>query len=234
METKLIKEEIEEIEMPAEMRERIIKKCRQEAWNKENQYMKYANQENNVDITDSAIETMTGEQNRSHKRNKSGKKWTRFATVAAAVALCLGLGGITAMAAGDKMEGFFADVVRWDGAVVGTTYEQATEEIEVSVSVSGDSLIVDALLLKAEDAPYVYFDSFGVQAYSIEDGNGNVVAEGDMLVTGSMTDGKVSVELPVGELESDSYTLIITEFVGKSKADQDLPIRGYWVCEFAR
>ena len=45
-------------------------------------------------------------------------------------------------------------------------------------------------------------------------------------------DGKVSVELPLDEFDSGNYTLIITEFVGTAKADQDLPIKGYWECKF--
>lgn len=171
--------------------------------------------------------------NKQKTRKSSTRKWTRIATVAAAVALCLGLGGVTAMAASGKLEGFFADVTRWDGAVVGTTYEQATEEIEVSASVSGDSIVVDAVLLKAEKAPYAFLDSIGVQAYSIVDAEGETLVEGTSNEKVGITDGMVSLKLPLDELESGNYKLIITEFVGSAKAEQDLPIKGYWVCEFS-
>lgn len=222
MERNLLKEEIQTIQMPAAMQARILENCRS-AEEKEIAYMENTNKMN--DITD--IKNMGAK-----KQSRRGNKWMRIATAAAAVALCLGLGGVTVMAASGKLEGFFADVTRWDGAVVGTTYENATEEIEVSASVSGDSLIVDAVLLKADEAPYAYLDSLGVQAYSIEDAAGNVVAEGISYESGSITDGKVSVKLPLDELEGGNYKLIITEFTGAKKAEQDLPIKGYWVCEF--
>ena len=188
---------------------------------------------NSADAEDALQETMlkyyrkapafTGEEHR--------KAW--LLTVAAAVALCLGLGGVTVMAGNGKLEGFFADVTRWDGAVVGMTYEQATEEIEVSATVSGDSIVVDAVLLKAGEAPYAFLDSVGVHAYSIVNAEGETLVEGTSNEKAGIADGIVSCKLPLDELESGNYKLIITEFVGSAKADQDLPIKGYWVCEFS-
>ena len=136
------------------------------------------------------------------------------------------------MAASGKMEGFFADVTRWDGAIVGTTYEQATEEIDVSASVSGDSIIVDATLIKAGEAPYAFIESVNVETYCIVNAEGETLVEGTSNEKAGITDGMVSFKLPLDELESGNYTLIITEFVGSAKAEQDLPIKGYWVCEF--
>ena len=218
MERNLLKEEIKEIKMPLAMQERILENCRNAGLEeKETVFM---------------VKKIAAGTNKQKTRKSSGRKWTRIATVAAAVALCLGFGGVTAMAASGKLDGFFADVTRWDGAVVGTTYEQATEEIEVSASVSGDSLVVDAVLLKAGEAPYAYVEGFGVQKYQIVDAKGDVVVEGISSEAVEITDGKVSVELPLDEFESGNYTLIITEFVGTAKADQDLPIKGYWECKF--
>ena len=218
MERNLLKEEIKEIKMPLVMQERILENCRNTEVNeKENVFM---------------AKNISTDTNKQSVKKRAGRKWTRIATVAAAVALCLGFGGVTAMAASGKLDGFFADVTRWDGAVVGTTYEQATEEIEVSASVSGDSLVVDAVLLKAGEAPYAYVEGFGVQKYQIVDAKGDVVVEGISSEAVEITDGKVSVELPLDEFESGNYTLIITEFVGTAKADQDLPIKGYWECKF--
>lgn len=219
MERNLLKEEIQEIKMPLAMQERILENCRNAGLEeKENAFM---------------AKKIATDTNKQKTRKSSTRKWTRIATVAAAVALCLGLGGVTAMAASGKLESFFADVTRWDGAVVGTTYEQATEEIEVSASVSGDSIVVDAVLLKVEKAPYAFLDSIGVQAYSIADAEGETLVEGTSNEKVGITDGMVSLKLPLDELESGSYTLIITEFVGSAKAEQDLPIKGYWVCEFS-
>lgn len=227
MERNLLKEEIKEIKMPHAMQERILANCRN-AEVKEDANMMNTDKINavNNDAKDMLKEAV------EKKQCKSSKKWPRFATVAAAVTLCLGLGGITVMAASGKLEGFFTDVTRWDGAVVGTTYEQATEEIEVSAAVNGDSLVVDAVLLKAGDAPYAFIEGFGVQMYHIVNAKGDVIVEGISSEVVEITDGKVSVELPLDEMECGSYTLIITEFVGTAKAEQDLPVKGYWECEF--
>lgn len=234
MERNLLKEEIKDVTMPDEMKARILENCRNAGLKKENIDMKMMDIESKVAIDNSVVEKETTERMVQNKtRTARARKWTRIATVAAAVALCLGLGGVTVMAGSGKMEGFFADVTRWDGAVVGTTYEQATEEIEVSVAVNGDSLIVDAVFLKAGEAPYAFLDSVGVQAYSIVNAEGETLVEGTSNEKAGITDGKVSCKLPLDELESGNYKLIITEFVGSAKADQDLPIKGYWVCEFS-
>ena len=234
MERTLLKEEIKEITMPEEMKARIVENCRNAGLEKENIDMKIMDIEGKAAIDNSVVENKTTERTvKSKTHTASARKWTRIATVAAAVALCLGLGGVTVMAGNGKLEGFFADVTRWDGAVVGMTYEQATEEIEVSATVSGDSIVVDAVFLKAGEAPYAFLDSVGVQAYSIVNEEGETLVEGTSNEKTGITDGIVSCKLPLDELESGNYKLIITEFVGSAKADQDLPIKGYWVCEFS-
>lgn len=234
MERNLLKEEIKDIKMPDEMKARILENCRNAGLEKENADMKEINIENKVaDNNCVAGQEEVERMVQKKKRTSNARKWTRIATVAATVTLCLGIGGVTVMAGSGKLEGFFADVTRWDGAVVGMTYEQATEEIEVSVAVNGDSLIVDAVLLKAEEEPYAFLDSIGVQAYSIVDAEGETLVEGTSNEKVGITDGMVSLKLPLDELESGNYKLIITEFVGSAKADQDLPIKGYWVCEFS-
>ena len=231
MERTLLKEEIKDVTMPGEMKARILENCRNAGLKKENIDMKIMGIEGKAAINNSVVETERMGQNKTH--TASARKWTRIATVAAAVALCLGLGGVTVMAGSGKLEGFFADVTRWDEAVVGMTYEQATEEIEVSATVSGDSIVVDAVFLKAGEAPYAFLDSVGVQAYSIVNAKGETLVEGTSNEKTGITDGIVSCKLPLDELESGNYKLIITEFVGSAKADQDLPIKGYWVCEFS-
>ncbi len=228
MERNLLKEEIKEIEMPLEMKERILKNCRNAQLDKkESVDMKNTDKTNRETIN-------TCENNTTGKKpHNSRRKWSGIATVAAAVALCLGLGSVTALAATGKLEGFFADVTRWDGAVVGTTYEQATEEIEVTAYAEEDILVVEAVLLKANEAPYFVIENWGIGKYSIQDADGKVVAEGSTAALFEATDGKIKMEISMEEPEAGSYTLIITEFTGSSKADQDLPVKGYWECEFS-
>ena len=63
-------------------------------------------------------------------------------------------------------------------------------------------------------------------------GDGNVVVEGISYESDNITDGKVSITLSLDELEGGTYKLVITEFVGAKKTEQDLPVKGYWECDF--
>ena len=101
MMSKELKKKVNEIEMPDEMRSRIIRNC----------YLK-----------------MEEEMMRKDKRTTFFRKPI---VAVASLALCICLTGISAMAATGKLQGFFKDITRWDGAVVDTSYEQATNEVEV-------------------------------------------------------------------------------------------------------
>ena len=51
------------------------------------------------------------------EKKRMNKMFKRPMVVAASFALCVCLTGVTALAATGKLEGFFKDVKRWDGAV---------------------------------------------------------------------------------------------------------------------
>lgn len=212
MEIKDLSKKAKEIEMPKEMRERIIK----------NYYMEMEiNDMNNMSKT-----------SKTHKNNttKSFKKYM----IAASLALCVCLTGATTLAATGKLQGFFKDITRWDGAVVGTSYEQATDEINVSVIAATDELIVTAKMVNPTSAPYSFFETFGIESFEIVDSEGKTVIEGEYSTT-KMTEilrDKAIISIPLDNLATDTYKLIITEFVGASKADQPLVISGNWECEF--
>lgn len=101
-----------------------------------------------------------------------------------------------------------------------------------SVSVVEDTLTVEAVLLKAGEAPYVIMDTIGVNAYQITDAAGDVLVEGTSSLMYEIVDGLVYMEFPLDEIENGTYKLAITEFVGGLKAEQPLMISGYWECEF--
>ncbi|MBQ8247375.1 MAG: hypothetical protein IJZ42_09600, partial [Lachnospiraceae bacterium] len=79
MERNLLKEEIKDIKMSDEMKARILENCRNAGLEKENAFM---------------AKKIATDTNKQKTRKSSTRKWTRIATVAAAVALCLGLGGV--------------------------------------------------------------------------------------------------------------------------------------------
>ncbi len=196
-------EEVKKIEMPKEMRERILDNCYTE------------------------MEEMT-------MRKNSGKSLGRKTMVAAAVLVaCLCVTGVGAMAATGKLTGFFQDVKGLFGAITGTTYEQATDEIEMSITEVSDILVVE-LVMDGAKIPYSELETMEVGSYRIVSEDGDVVAKGEQSTTAPLVDGAASVSVALPEVAAGAYRLVITELIGSKKADQPLPIYGEWECEFVK
>lgn len=190
--------------MSKEMQERIVRKC----------YVEMEEEIMNTNIT---------------------KKTTRKSMVAvAALALCFCLTGVTALAATGKLQGFFKDITDWSGAVTGTTYEQATDEIEMSIGQVSDMLTIEFTMVDPNVAPYVFFEAFGVESYKIVAQDGKVLVEGEKTEMVEINDGKINLSISVGSLASGEYKLVVSKLVGSSKADQPLVISGKWECEFVK
>lgn len=205
MDIKEFAQTMQKIEMPDEMQTRILNNC-----------YKKINQETEYKIM-------------SKKTNSYFKK--PLAT-AAALALCICVGGVTVLATTGK--GFFKDIMGWDGAITGTAYEQATDEIDIAVTDVSDSLTVVATVVNPTIVPYMTFDEMRIGSYKIIDSLGNVVVEGMSNVMLPYENGQIRVAIPLENLESGTYKLIIDSFVGGSKADQPLEIHGNWECEFSK
>lgn len=206
--------EMNQIEMPEDMKKRIIHNCMSQVEMKNKNHL-YVEKEKNV----------------MRKRNRMFKKPM---VAAASMAICFCLVGVTALASGGKLEGFFKDIVRWDGAVVGTSYEQATEEISISVTSEAEGLRVTVEMLEPDTAPYAFLEHFAINAYEIMDENGKAVIKGESTEAVEIVNGKVELVLPTAELSGGNYKLVIHEFVGSKKAEQPLVLSGTWECEFIR
>ena len=167
------------------------------------------------------------------EKKRMNKMFKRPMVAAASFALCVCLTGVTALAATGKLEGFFKDVKRWDGAVVGTSYEQATEEIDMKVVNITDELIVEVTMLEPNIAPYSFFEMFGINEYKIVDEAGNTVMENEPIEMSAMQNSNVIVKIPLNTISEGKYTLIVSKLVGSAKADQPLVISGTWECEFS-
>lgn len=205
MDMKEFAKNMQTIEMPDEMQARILDSC----YKKINQETEY--------------KTMTKKANRAFKKPLA---------TAAAIALCICIGGVTAIAATGK--GFFKDIVRWDGAITGIAYEQATDEIDVEVTEVTDSLTVVATVVDPTMVPYMTFDEMRIGSYKIVDASSKVVLEGVSNEMLPYENGQITVAIPVENLESGTYKLIVDSFVGGSKADQPLTMSGNWECEFMK
>ncbi|MBE5864944.1 MAG: hypothetical protein E7292_01860 [Lachnospiraceae bacterium] len=168
------------------------------------------------------------------RKDKSSKRVMKPLAAVATMVICVGLVGVTALATSGKLQGFFKDITRWDGAVVGTSYEQATDEIQLSVIGESDKLIVTAEFVNRDIAPYFTFENFGIENYELVDANGNVVVEDAKTELVEIVEGKTTFEIPVSGLGGGNFKLVVSSFVGSAKADQPLVMSGNWECEFER
>lgn len=167
------------------------------------------------------------------EKKRMNKMFKRPMVAAASFTLCVCLTGVTALAATGKLEGFFRDIKRWDGAVVGTSYEQATDEIDMNVVSATDEIIVEFTMLEPNVAPYSFFEMFGINEYKIVDEDGNTVIENEAVEMAVMESDNVIVKIPLNTISEGKYTLIVSKLIGSSKADQPLEISGMWKCEFS-
>lgn len=126
----------------------------------------------------------------------------------------------------------FKDVTKGT-AVVGTVYDEATEMVKLDAEVK-DNLIVSAEFVDYTNFPYREIDIMDINSYKIVDNSGKVVNEGTAKSISEFENGKVNFEIPLDDVVSGEYKLVINEFVGSKKADRPLPIKGTWECPFVK
>lgn len=206
MEFENLKYVAQEITMPEEMKRRIAHNCKKQILNTMEEH------------------TMNNRKNNSFFRKP--------AAVFAVLAVCLSL-SVTALAATGVLQGFFRDITNYSGAIIGTSYEQASDEINMDVTVNGDEMTVRATFADPQMAPYVYAERLGIAQYRIVDGNGKIVKEGSVEST-EVINGQAAVSINLNDVDDGSYRLIVTAFVSEKKADQPLNINGNWECEFSK
>ena len=203
MNGQMIKTAVERIHMSAEMKRRIIRNC-------------------NIELSKQMEENTM----------KQRKNLRKPVAVLVALAICLTL-SVTALAAPSVLQGFFRDIVVASGAITGTSYEQATDEIGMSVTVSGNELTALATITNPQMMPYVYAEKLGIAAYQIVDENGKLVKEG-ATESAEIVNGQAAVIIHLDDIGSGSYKLFVTAFVSEKKADQPLNINGHWECGFTK
>lgn len=226
----LLAKKIKEIEMPDDMRKRIVKKC-----NEEIRDMKRV-ERNNQEEMKNYKERMTNKNMQKRVIEKPGrienKFWKKQLQIAAALVLCVCITGVTALAATGKLEGYFKDITNWNGAIVGTSYEQATEEIAVSIDEAGEELNIFVTIKEPEKPPYMDSELFGIGSYRIEDMSGNVIISESSFGERTAFVSQMSIKIPLSDIPNGEYKLVIEQFVSEKKADQPLVIHGNWECEF--
>ena len=194
----------ETITMPEDTKRRIVRNCKTQISN--------SRKENLMKIN----------QNHTFTRKP--------AAVFVAVVLCLCL-SVTVLAATGISKGYFRDITNWQGAVVGTSYEQASDEISMDATVNGNELTVLATFLIPQEFPYRELEKLGIAAYRIVDADGKVVKEGAAEAV-EVINGQAAINIQLDGIGGGSCKLIVTAFVGEKKAEQPLSINGNWECVF--
>ena len=179
-----------------------------------------------------------------HTMSKPKLTMKRTLALVAVLALCIITVTMTPLA--NSIKGFFSDIVRFDGAVTGTKYENATNDIKVDVlevtSKNGNVIIpLDLTFENPTEAPFPYIQEVAVSEYKILDSNNKEVIktkasaeDGDK---GIVSDGKVLVNLSLNDAKlksGEEYTIVIDKMYGLSKADAPLHITGTWKCNFTK
>lgn len=203
MDYHMIKTAADRLSMSNEMKQRIIRNCR------------------------TKLSTQTEE-----KVMKYNKTFRKPAAVLAVLAICLIL-SVSAVAASGAVKGYFRDITNWQGAIVGTSYEQADNEIGMSVTINGNELTVLATFSIPQEFPYREIEKLGIAAYQILDTNGKPVKEGTAEAT-KIVNGQAAVCIQLGDIDSGDYRLVVTAFVAEKKAEQPLKLNGYWECDFTK
>ena len=207
MEFENLKSAAKEITMPEEMKRRIARNCKNHFFN-----------------------TME-EHSMNHRKNTS--TYRKPAAVFAALAVCLSL-SVTALASTGVLKGFFLDITNFSGAIVGTSYEQATDEIRMDVTVNSNELTVLATFVDANKFPYRDSELLGIAEYKIVNVDGKVVKEGATYQSSPVLNGQSAMVIDLNDIEAGSYKLVVYTFVSEKKADQQLNINGTWECEFSK
>lgn len=177
-------------------------------------------------------------QNRIIRSCKESKKtevlfmkktnYKKFAAIAAVVVVLL---SISVSAIATDGFGIYKEKKNLSGAIVGGVYEQATNEIQLKTLSEGDYVTINATIIEPERAPYFSFDTIRVGEYRIVDSNGVVVSQGEGMERAVITDGTFEVKIP---FEGNGYKLWVDSFVGESKADRPLEIKGEWECVISK
>ncbi|MBQ7032358.1 MAG: DUF4179 domain-containing protein [Clostridia bacterium] len=163
--------------------------------------------------------------------------------IAVATVLCIVTVTVTPMA--NSIRGFFRDITRIDGAITGTEYANATNDILITVlditSENGNAVLpLDVTFQNKTEAPFSFIQEIAVSEYKILDSKNEVIMkseiEAEKAIKGAVNNGKVVVAIPLPEAlrENETYFIQIEKMYGLSKADAPLHITGNWRCVFKR
>lgn len=159
------------------------------------------------------------------ERRVSRRMKPKFAA-AVAVLLMLAIAGTGAYAV--SKSGYFRDETNIFGTVTGSVYENANEEINVSLVYEPETITVKVVFSDPNAFPYREFETIDLNEFSVTDQtNGSEVSCGE-IAPAMINNGEAELKIPVGKLDSGSYSVTVSSFLGEKKADQPLEVKGHW------
>lgn len=168
---------------------------------------------------------------RKEKNNKMTFVKKLAVTAASLAALFVGSNAVSYAATGEALfSGFFRDVQRFDGAVIGTEYITVPGEI----TITAEQDLVTITLNNPEELPFSCMETMTLGDVILTPQEGKEI----LLTTESFTaapieDGIVQIALPTDRLKAGTgYTLSIHSLYGHKKADAPLKIIGEWEVTF--
>lgn len=159
---------------------------------------------------------------------KKRRPMKRTFLIAAVLVLCLPVIGMAI-----SNTGTFKDIKNIFGTVTVTEYENATNEITVSLSAEENELLVKTTFATPDNPPYNESEMLAIGAYQILDEAGNPLLKGTESPAVVVEEGQAMFHLSLDDLKKGTYTLNIDSFISSKKADQPLPIYGNWEIPFS-
>ena len=177
-------------------------------------------------------------------RTMSKPKITMKRTLAIVAVLALCIITVTMTPLANSIKGFFSDIVRFDGAITGTKYENATNEIIVNameLTTDNDIIPLELTFENPNEAPFAYIQEIAVSDYMVLDETTGEILKLECYPEysgkGTINDGKAVVNLSIDDAKlksGEEYTIVIEKMYGLAKADAPLHITGTWKCNFIR
>ena len=149
--------------------------------------------------------------------------------IAAVLVSMLALGG-TVWAS--TSEGFFQDIFNWKRSIIGTSYENSTDEIIINATNAGTSLVISIQFVDPQREPYSLMDTIRIKSFDILDASGRTVFKNQKSDPEQIAAGTVEIMLSDLGLSPGNYSIVISELEAEKKAEQPLGIHGTWSCNF--
>ena len=168
---------------------------------------------------------MINKYSESMKKGKKIPKWAVMVTVPAVIA-CISAGTYMAIDGG-----YLRNKTTTTGTIIGQTYENATDEIEVTSDYSNGVLHITLNLLKSDTVPYLELDE--MKPYNCTITNlSDETTEDIQFDYAVVNENTVDIAVNFNVMEDTKYKLEIKSFLGSKKADQPLEINGNWETVF--